>query len=269
MATYAIGDIQGCYAEFNDLLERVAFSPEQDRLWLLGDLVNRGPDSLGVLRMVSRLREASVVCVLGNHDLHMLAIVYGGHSANRGDTFQDVLAAHDCVELADWLRQQKLFHWEPESGYAMAHAGVPPMWTFPEARRHSAEVMQVINGKHRIRYFRDLYGNEPGVWDEMLEDMPRWRVITNYFTRMRLIAENGRLNFSHKGSPSDAPPGWVPWFERAPAVADTLLFGHWAALEGHTGRLDVLSLDTGCVWGRTMTALCLETGELCQVSARS
>jgi len=268
MATYAIGDIQGCYGELCDLLELLDFSPDRDQLWLLGDLVNRGPDSLGVLRFLKGLPDRSIECVLGNHDLHMLAILWGGHKRNRSDTFQDVLDAPDAGDIGEWLATHKLFHWDETLGFAMSHAGVPNAWSFADARAHSEEVMQVIRGSGRTKYFEKLYGNQPDVWDDSLAGMDRWRIITNYFTRMRLVDASARLNFSHKGALDDAPSGWAPWFSFVGDVSGTLLFGHWAALEGETGRSDILGLDTGCVWGRTLPAFCLETRQTLAVPAR-
>ena len=182
VSTWAIGDLQGCRAELEDLLDAVSFDASRDRLWLLGDLINRGPDYLDVLRLLKTLPRKNVKCVLGNHDLHMLAILWGGHSANRGDTFADVLSAPDVQDLAEWLASHKLFHWDESLGFAMAHAGVPHTWSFAEARDRSAEVMEVINSKRRKRFFEEMYGNQPDCWDESLRGMDRWRVITNYFT---------------------------------------------------------------------------------------
>ena len=268
MPTYAIGDIQGCYAEFQALLDAVEFEPQYDKLWLVGDLVNRGPASLEVMRLVMSFGD-SVLTVLGNHDLHFLAIYYGGHKPHGGDTFDALLDAPDVAEIADWFREQRFFHHDDRLGYAMVHAGLPPDWSFQAADAYSEEVMAVIRGKRFEAYFADLYGNQPDVWSDAHSGMARWRVLTNYFTRMRLIDDDGRMDFDHKGGLEDAPPGWLPWYElTAPALGDErLLFGHWAALEGYTGYDNIIGLDTGCVWGRTLTALCLETGAIVTVPA--
>ncbi|NBC22855.1 MAG: symmetrical bis(5'-nucleosyl)-tetraphosphatase [Gammaproteobacteria bacterium] len=269
MATYAIGDIQGCCDEFEDLLEKIHFDPARDRLWLVGDLINRGPRSLDVIRKVRELGDAAV-SVLGNHDLHLLAVRYGGHTPKPGDTFDEVLTVAEGDEICEWLRHLPLLHQDPGLGYVMSHAGVPHIWSLEQAIERAREVESVMQGPRCREYFAGMYGNEPDLWDDALEGMDRWRVITNYFTRMRLVDAQGRLDFAHKGALADAPPGWYPWYElraRFPLGAK-VVFGHWAALEGHTGVADAIALDTGCVWGRSLTALCLETGEMFAVPAR-
>lgn len=255
MSTYVIGDVQGCYEALRHLLETVDYDSKRDVLWFVGDLINRGPQSLETLRFVKSLKRRAVT-VLGNHELHLLAIVRGGHDVKNGDTFQDVLQAKDCEELADWLRQLPLLH--VENGHAMVHAGIPHMWRLRMARRLAAEVESVLRGKHADKFFEKMYGNEPAQWSDDLDGMDRHRLITNYFTRMRLISKEGRLDFSHKGTLEDVPAGFEPWFEHKPRVGRPVVFGHWAALDGVTGSKQMLGVDTGCVWGRTMTALRLE-----------
>ena len=270
MATYAIGDIQGCYAELSELLEKLRFDPAGDRLWLLGDLVNRGPDSLRVVRLVRSLGD-SAVTVLGNHDLHFLAIALGGHSLNKSDTFVDLLNAAEVEEIADWYCAQRLIVVDEALGYAMAHAGIPHVWDLGQALELAAEVEQTLSGEDRLAYFATMYGNKPDYWSDDFTGMDRLRVITNYLTRMRLLDQAGRMNFSYKGKLNDAPRGWRPWYEMRmqQPLPIKLLFGHWAALEGGTGFPEVVALDTGCVWGRELTAMCLESGELCSVPSRS
>ena len=268
MATYAIGDIQGCHAEFVALLDAVSFRPSDDRLWLLGDLINRGPDSLAVMDLVMSL-DAQTTTVLGNHDLHFLAIHYGGHSPVASDTFHDLLGAPNVGQIARWLRGQRFFHTDDTLGYAMAHAGILPGWSMRQAQVYSNELMAVLQGEEFRNYFRDLYGNVPDRFSENLAGMDRWRILTNVFTRMRLVDADGRLNFKHKGGLAQAPADLIPWYA---SMTDELrghrlVFGHWAALDGHTGRDDIIALDTGCVWGRDLTALCLESGEIVRVSA--
>ena len=268
MATYAVGDIQGCHTEFVALLEAVSFNPAEDRLWLLGDLVNRGPDSLAVMDLVMSL-DAQTTIVLGNHDLHFLAIHYGGHAPVASDTFHDLLGAPHVDRIAEWLRHQHFFVADDSLGCAMAHAGILPGWSVHRAQAYSRELMEVLQGIDFRTYFQDLYGNVPDRFSEELVGMERWRILTNVFTRMRLIDGDTRLNFSHKGALAQAPSALFPWYE---SIADELqshrlLFGHWAAIEGHTGRDDIIALDTGCVWGRDLTALCLETGEFTRVPA--
>jgi bis(5'-nucleosyl)-tetraphosphatase (symmetrical) len=270
VTTWAIGDLQGCYDELRDLLDRIAFEPDRDALWLVGDLVNRGRHSLEVLRFVRSLGAAART-VLGNHDLHLLAIRYGGHTPNRGDTFGELLAASDCDELCDWLRMQPFLVSDPDLGYVMAHAGIPHIWSRKQAEALAGEVEVVLRGDGHAEYFEALYGNRPDCWDEGLKGMDRWRIITNYFTRMRLIDKSGRLDFAYKGPVAHAPKGWSPWYDlraRKP-LKETVLFGHWASLEGQTGRAGIVALDTGCVWGRSLTAMNLDDGSFVSVPSRT
>jgi bis(5'-nucleosyl)-tetraphosphatase (symmetrical) len=269
VSTYAVGDIQGCCDEFDMLLEAIAFDARHDRLWIVGDLVNRGPRSLDVLRRVRALGDAAQ-CVLGNHDLHLLAIRYGGHSPNRGDTFDEVLASDDVEDLCRWLRSLPLMVHDAELGWAMTHAGIPHIWSLADARARAAEVEVAMRGDEYRDFFAAMYGNHPACWSDDLIGMDRLRAITNYFTRLRLVDDAGCMEFAHKGTLAEAPPGWHPWYElraRRPLGA-RLVFGHWAALEGHTGHDDIVALDTGCVWGRSLTALCLDSGELTSIPAR-
>jgi bis(5'-nucleosyl)-tetraphosphatase (symmetrical) len=268
MSVWAIGDVQGCLDELRELLDRIAFDPARDTAWFVGDLVNRGPDSLGVLRLVRELGPAART-VLGNHDLHLLAIRYAGHPVRGGDTFADVLNAHDTDELCDWLRRQPLLVLDDVRGFVMTHAGIPHMWSLEEARVRAAEVEQVLAGPDAADFLRVLYGNKPDTWREDLVGFDRIRLITNYFTRMRLIESGGRLDFAYKGPVREAPAGWQPWFDlRAQhPLPVQLVFGHWASLEGHCGQPRVHALDTGCVWGRSLSALRLDDLALEQVSS--
>lgn len=271
MATYAIGDLQGCRKEFQALLQKLGFSRD-DRLWLLGDLINRGADSLGTLQDVMAIDNQCEV-VLGNHDLHFLAIYLGGHNPSRNDTFDEMLDHADAGEMAAWLCQQSLMHTDDNLGYCMSHAGIPHIWSEQKAASLAAEMTAVLRDEHatisRRQFFEELYGNEPARWHDDLDGMPRLRLIANYFTRMRLIDRSGTLEFGHKGVLADAPAGWSPWYElKAESMLEgKLLFGHWAALDGHTGKPNICALDTGCVWGRHLTALCLETGVTTSVAA--
>jgi bis(5'-nucleosyl)-tetraphosphatase (symmetrical) len=266
LATYAIGDVQGCAAELSALLDRIAFDPVHDRLWFAGDLINRGGESLAVLRLVKALGPAAQT-VLGNHDLHFLAIHFGGHQAKSADTFDALLAAPDVDDLAHWLRRQPLLLRDDKLGFVLTHAGVPHIWNLDESARLADEVSAVLGGDQYAAYCRALYGNEPKRWREDLQDMARWRLITNYFTRMRMVMEDGTLDFRYKGDPADAPEPWRPWFEwpRTRSYPHRILFGHWAALQGATGVADCIALDTGCVWGRELTAFCLEDGRTISV----
>lgn len=260
MTDYAIGDIQGCYERLKEVLARVDFSPSRDRLWVAGDLINRGPSSLQTLRYIEGLGDSAVV-VLGNHDLHLLAVALGGHPPKRKDTLTGILEAPDRDRLTGWLRQQNLCVYDSERNLMMAHAGVPHIWDVQQALASAREVEAVIRGEDAPEYFAQMYGNKPEGWNESLTGMDRWRVITNYFTRMRFIAPDGRLELTAKASADDAPSGYAPWFEFPRPDETRVIFGHWAALEGRTGVDRFIGLDTGCVWGGALTMMNLDTGE--------
>ena len=259
MSDYAIGDLQGCLEAFDCLLKKIAFNPDRDRLFLAGDLINRGPDSLGTLRRVYQLRD-NVHSVLGNHDLHLLAVAHGATESKRKDTLAEILNAPDRVELLGWLQQHPLLIDLAEHNATLTHAGIPPLWTLAEARSRAAEVEAVLKDDRCGEFFAHMYGNQPAGWDDSLAGPDRWRVITNHFTRMRFVNTAGELDLTTKGE-ADAPPrGFLPWFlhPKRKATGTRLLFGHWAALEGHTGVAKVDALDTGCVWGGSLTALRLD-----------
>ncbi|MEX6501843.1 symmetrical bis(5'-nucleosyl)-tetraphosphatase [Pseudomonas zhanjiangensis] len=263
MATYAVGDLQGCLAPLQCLLRRVAFDPSRDRLWLVGDLVNRGPDSLGTLRLLYGMRDA-VTCVLGNHDLHLLAVAHNIERLKKSDTLMEILQAPDRDELLDWLRRQKLLHHDAERDIAMVHAGIPPQWSLDKALGYAAEVEQVLLDDTRLPLFLDgMYGNEPARWDENLHGIPRLRVITNYLTRLRFCTADGTLDLKSKEGLGSAPPGYAPWFSHSQRKTrgQKIIFGHWAALQGHCEEPGLHALDTGCVWGGEMTLLNIDSGE--------
>lgn len=259
MATYAIGDIQGCLEPLQCLLKKIQFNPINDKLWLAGDLINRGPDTLATLRYLYQLRD-SITVVLGNHDLHFLAVYYGLRKRNKNDTLDELLIAPDCADLVYWLRQQKLVHHDPVSGFTMVHAGIPPQWDLSEALSYSREVESVLRSDKVEEFLANMYGNFPSRWDEALAGTDRLRLITNYFTRMRFCSADGELELQTKESADSAPPGFSPWFSflRRKTRNQKILFGHWAALEGRSGVSHVYALDTGCVWGGSLTALRLE-----------
>ena len=262
MGTIAIGDVQGCYDQLMRLLDKAEFDEQRDVLWFVGDLVNRGPQSLATLRFVRGLGSRQVT-VLGNHDLALLVVGAGFRKAHKSDTFGDVLAAPDRDELLDWLRHQKLMH--AEHGWAMVHAGLLPQWSLAQALACAAEVEAALRGPDHGRFLRSMYGNEPGRWRDELAGGDRLRIIVNAMTRMRLATADGALEFGHKLGPATAPAGCVPWYDvarRAPLDA-TVVFGHWAAL-GLLQRDDVVCLDSGCVWGRCLSALRLEDRRLTQ-----
>lgn len=262
MTTWAIGDIQGCLEPLDALLKKIRFDARNDTLWLVGDLVNRGPDSLGVLRRLYALR-ASCRIVLGNHDLHLLAVAAGIDTLRRKDTFDDVLNAADAGTLLNWLQQQPLLHFDAKLNTVMTHAGIPPQWSLFDAQRFANEVESVLRHGDAAAYFRAMYGNEPAGWSESLSGNTRLRVITNYFTRMRFIDENGALDLVSKEGLGTAPAGFAPWFA-APqrrTGSTRIVFGHWAALEGRVHADGICALDTGCVWGGALTAMNLDTGQ--------
>ena len=261
MSTYAIGDVQGCYDELRRLLERIAFDPAVDTLWMVGDLVNRGAQSLETLRFVRSLG-SSAVTVLGNHDLHLLVVAAGVRKAHRGDTIDDILEAPDREELLQWLRGRKLMH--AGGGYALVHAGLLPQWTLAQALELAGEVEAALQGPDHPRLLQHMYGNTPDAWDARLTGYDRLRVVINAMTRLRLCDAKGVMEFSHKGA-TGLPPGYMPWFDvPGRASADTaIVCGHWAAL-GLTLRHDLIAIDTGCVWGRDLTALRLEDRRLYQ-----
>ncbi len=263
MATYAIGDVQGCCDELEALLARLAFDPARDRLWFVGDLVNRGPRSIDVLRLVQRLGD-SAVTVLGNHDLHLLAIARGAAHLRPADlTLLPVLEAPDRDALLDWLQARPALHHDAALGVTMVHAGLPPQWDIPLARRCAAELEAALRSEHSGRLFADMYGNQPDRWDDELEGTDRLRFITNALTRLRVCDRDGRLLLKHKGPPSKMPATAIPWFQvpgRRWAGA-RIVCGHWSALGYYDGD-GVLALDTGCVWGGRLTAQRLDAPAL-------
>ncbi|MBB3230334.1 symmetrical bis(5'-nucleosyl)-tetraphosphatase [Halomonas stenophila] len=267
MSTYAIGDLQGCHVEFVALLERLAFDPRHDRLWLAGDLVNRGPGSLACLREVEALGEAARV-VLGNHDLHLLAVARGGVQAKRKDTLAAILEAPDREALLDWLQSRPLLVRDGDT--LMSHAGMPPQWELDQAERLAGEVESALGSERSGAFLRGMYGNEPACWRDDLDGIDRLRVIVNTLTRMRFIDARGCLDFAAKEGAGSAPPGFAPWFQYPRDDDPRLLFGHWAALQGTTpgSRVRAEALDTGCIWGGALTALDLETGERVSVPGR-
>ncbi len=265
MTTYAVGDIQGCFDALECVLKKVDFNPSKDTLWVAGDLVNRGPKSLKTLRYLYSIRD-SVVVVLGNHDLHLLATAAGVRPAKAKDTLQKILTAPDRDELLNWLQQQPLLHVDEELGYLMCHAGIPPIWDLEQAQSCAAEMSAVLADKeNRMLFYQNMYGDEPNVWNDALRGVERWRAITNYFTRMRFCDADGALELSSKQGLDQPPSGYRAWFQHPGklelSATRQLLFGHWASLEGVTKVPNLLALDTGCVWGRHLTALNLSNAE--------
>ncbi len=262
MSTYVIGDVQGCYAKLQALLKKINFKPEKDRLWFTGDLVNRGSHSLATLRFVKSLQERAIT-VLGNHDLHLLAVADDTQTIKPGDTFQDILQADDRLELIAWLSQQPLLHHDQKLGFTIAHAGIAPQWDLKQAKALALEVETALQSQERLTLLSKMYGDEPKCWHNQLSGIDRLRCIINYFTRMRFCDSKGCLNLNYKGEIKNAPTELIPWFklENRKMQKDNIIFGHWAALRGITDTEHVFALDTGCVWGGQLTAMCLETGD--------
>jgi len=267
MATYAIGDVQGCFEELQRLLAKISFDPGSDRLWLVGDLVNRGPQSLQVLRFVRSLGDAAVT-VLGNHDLHLIMLAAGCSRRRDDDTLDAVLSAPDRDELLFWLRQQRMLHAEGE--YVMVHAGLLPQWSVKKARRLAREVEQALVGDDYQETLAHLWGSEPAAWSDDLEGWARLRVIVNVMTRMRFCTPQGVMEFKTKGEATNPPPGFLPWFavDGRRSADHVLVTGHWSAL-GLRLEANLLALDSGCYWGQQLTALRLEDRQVFQVDCVS
>ncbi len=264
MATYAIGDIQGCNHAFMALLSRLQFDAKRDKLWLVGDIINRGGGSLQVLRWCYQ-HQHSLKIVLGNHDLHALAVAHGLKPAHRGDTLQALLDAADSDTLFKWLRHQPLIHAENE--YVMVHAGLFPQWTIEKAACLASEVECALQADSYLDFFANMYGNSPSHWHDELAGMDRLRTITNAMTRMRICTASGEMEFAFKGELQDVPAGYMPWFD-VPARQSSdasIICGHWSAL-GLRQRENIIALDTGCLWGGKLTAFCLETKKITQVN---
>jgi bis(5'-nucleosyl)-tetraphosphatase (symmetrical) len=272
MAIYAVGDIQGCYDPLRRLLDKAGFEAPRDELWCVGDFVNRGPKSLETLRFLKGLGTA-FTGVLGNHDLHFLAAWSGAQKEGKFQTLQALLQAPDCDELAEWVRQRPLAHraavptTQGVLDILMVHAGIAPGWSFAQAVERSDEITHVLRKPDYRDYLKAMYGDEPNAFSEQLKGKERLRVITNVLTRMRFCTPAGKLDMQNKDDADTAPPGYRPWFEfQQLAATQRILFGHWAMLDGRTGRSDIIGLDTGCVWGRALTALRLDDGRKFSVS---
>lgn len=264
MATYAIGDVQGCYQSLTALLETINFDPDKDHLWFTGDLVNRGPRSLEVLEFVMNLGDKATT-ILGNHDIYLLALYYRAWPMQPATTLQSVLASPKIEQLIDWLQQCPLVHIDEKKGYAMIHAGLYPAWSLAQAKQLSDEVQQTTRDKDKITDFLNmLYGNNPNKWNDRLTDGKRARFIVNAMTRMRYVTDDIKLNLHHKEPLGEAPETLIPWFNHPQLTLPEgikLLFGHWASVQGNTGLEDIISLDTGCAWGERLTAMQLDNGK--------
>lgn len=281
MATYAIGDVQGCFTELNSLLTHINFDPRKDFLWFCGDLVNRGPNSIAVLRFIRDLGDRAIT-VLGNHDLHLLAIAFANGRLHRKDTMQDILDAPDSLEVLHWLRLQPLFHHDQTLGYSMVHAGLAPQWCIESAAQFAAEVESALRGQDYETYLSHIYGNEPAKWQESLTGQARLRCITNFFTRIRFCDVQGEMNFEDKGAPTQAPgdddsTNLLPWYNvpSRKSRGHKIIFGHWSThyltypdiTAPEIRNEQIYPLDTGCLWGGFLTALRLEDESVFQVPA--
>lgn len=258
MTVYAIGDLQGCLDQFQALLEKIAFDPDQDQLWLAGDLVSRGPKSLETLRYVRALGDRAI-CVLGNHDLNLLAVAQGKGRNHSKDRIEPVLDAPDRDELLEWLRHRPLLHYDAQLGYAMVHAGLAPQWNLEDALDRAREVEACLRGPEHGALLTHMYGSQPDRWQESLSGWERLRFSVNCFTRLRYCTADGRLELSAKDAPGSQAPGLYPWFQtpgrRSTDVA--IVFGHWSTLGIHVGD-NVFGMDSGCVWGGHLSALRLD-----------
>jgi bis(5'-nucleosyl)-tetraphosphatase (symmetrical) len=269
MSTYAIGDVQGCYDSLRALLDIIHFNEHDDTLWFTGDLISRGPKSLSSLRFIKNL-QSHAITVLGNHDLSLLAVVYAKINKHHNNSLDELLGASDRDELCDWLRRQPLLHHDNTLNYTMTHAGIYPFWDLAVAQQCAKEVEHILQSEYCTEYFKNMYGNEPSGWSDQLTHFDRLRFITNAFTRMRVCTTDGHLNLEYKGDLDNIPQGLLPWY----AVPDrvnchlNIIFGHWAALDCKVNAPNLHPLDSGCCWGKQLTALCLETKERFQVLCR-
>ncbi len=254
MATYAIGDIQGCYKQLKQILKKIEFNSDKDTLWFAGDIINRGPDSLKTLRYIKSLGD-NAITVLGNHDLHTLAVANGRGKQGKKDTIQPILDAKDSDVLLDWLLHRPLMHYNEKHHVCMVHAGLHPKWNLEQALDCAAEVENVLQGPKSHEFFHHMYGDKPAKWSQHLDGWDRLRFITNTFTRMRYIDSKQKLCLKEKGAPGHQPEGIVPWFQHDRETADLqIIFGHWSTLKDPKVP-GLYPLDTGCLWGGKLTAL--------------
>lgn len=262
MATYAIGDIQGCYDELQALLDKINYKSDCDQLWFCGDLVNRGPKSLETLRFIRSLK-SNAITVLGNHDLHLLATAYCHNKAGKKDTLDEILQATDSLELLDWLRHQHLAYNDEATNITLLHAGIHPAWSISDMLQLAKEVEGILQSDHHIDFFKQMYGDKPDNWDDNLSGWNRYRFITNILTRLRYCDAQGKPALNAKGAPGTQSEGLLPWYEVPDRKSqnDTIIFGHWSTLP-HAGTLcinNTYALDSGCLWGGDLTAIKIDT----------
>ncbi|WP_299735246.1 symmetrical bis(5'-nucleosyl)-tetraphosphatase [uncultured Endozoicomonas sp.] len=265
MATYAVGDIQGCYDPLMRLLDELAFDPEQDKLWVAGDMVNRGPDSLSTLRYLRSLGDRCVA-VLGNHDFHLLAIASGIRNPRLKDTLDEVLEAPDADELIHWLRHRPVLHHSKKRQITMVHAGIPPVWSIEQAQKEARRLEDALRSDDYVYWLKKIFKpSKPRPWDDEYKRKRKIRMTAAYLTQMRFCDAHGVLDMESKGT--KAQKGFAPWFSfpKSPSYNEQIIFGHWASLEGETKRVNIHAIDTGCVWGKTLTALNIDTFERIEV----
>ena len=270
MANYAIGDIQGCFDELMNLLHKIKFKTDRDKLWICGDLINRGPKSLESLEFLYSIRKNCFI-TLGNHDLHFLAVAEKVIEISDSDTFQEILENRNLDIYLNWIKELPFYHIGKiknngkTRSYVMTHAGIPPHWTIEDLKKYSQKLYETLQGPEALNLLKNMYGNEPNHPSKCVTEMERLRLNINYLTRMRFCSRDGSLDLKHKGKATDAPSGMKPWFEWNLKILQDpihLLFGHWAALEGVTGKKNITALDTGCVWGKKLSALRLEDNRI-------
>lgn len=264
MSSYVIGDVQGCFSGLKRLLDKLHFS-DSDTLYFAGDLINRGQESLETLRFIKALPKAHTV--LGNHDIHLLALYHNARTHNSGDTLQAVLQADDAKDLIHWLSQQPLLLHLPEFNSLIAHAGIHPKWTLKETLKHAKTVQTALQSPEPKTILNEAFGNTPNCWHDNLAGTDNIRCLINYFTRMRYCTEDGSLDFTYKGKPPHPNKTFKPWFDHSLMIEEKILFGHWAAIEGKLQHNQVIALDTGYVWGGKLTAYRLEDNIFFQVKA--
>ena len=268
MATYAIGDVQGCLAQLKNLLAKINFDKNKDKLWFCGDIVNRGPESLSTLRFIYELKDKAIV-VLGNHDLYCLSRYYGSVKAKKSDSLADIFSAEDKDELLSWLIKQPILHVDTVRKATLVHAGIPPCWDLKTARQLAKEIENLLQDKNKRKdLFANMYGNSPHLWQENLIGWERIRFAINAFTRMRYCYDNGALQLTKKSPPElDEDNNLFPWFKMRDEKKDNFkcYFGHWAALRGISNSENYIALDTGCVWGGTLTAINIDSGQRYEV----
>jgi len=254
MSTYAIGDVQGCFTQLKDLLKKLDFKSDKDKLWFAGDIINRGPKSLKTIRFIKSLEE-NAITVLGNHDLHLLAVANGHRKQGKKDTIQEILDATDSQSILDWLIQRPLLHYQSKHHVCMSHAGLFPDWTIDQALSYASEVEDILTGYKSHEFFHHMYGDKPSKWSTKLSGWDRLRFITNAFTRMRYLRTDMKLSLKEKGAPGKQSDNIKPWFEfNRPDNNLNIVFGHWSTLKNP--KIDHLHpLDTGCLWGGELTAL--------------